>query len=61
MNSLADTMYIININNLLDYESLYINMLQIKNSSKANKKKWRYSERVNGLGRNIIDIVNIVI
>ena len=61
MNSLADSLYIININNLLNYENLYIRMLEIKDSSYTNRMKWRYSERFNGLGKDIIDCLNIVI
>lgn len=61
MNSLSDAKYIINMNNLLDYENLYIKMSEIKNSCDTNKMLYRYCERYNGLGKTIIDCLNIVV
>lgn len=61
MDILAKNLYIININNLLNYENLYINISEIKNMDDTNVMRYRYCERFNGLGKDMIDIINIVV
>lgn len=53
--------FFVPINDLIDYDEVYTRMDDIRNQNERNRRMYRYSDRYKGLGKNMIDSINIVL
>jgi DNA invertase Pin-like site-specific DNA recombinase len=56
-----DKLVFVEIEKTFDFEKLYAIVNTLRNSSTEFRRRYRYSLRYRGLGRNIIDSVNIIL